>query len=234
MYPMHADDHESWFDSRLHPGLDGLLDAYRELDARIASACRTTGLSCPRGCTDCCQVPADQIEASPFEFIPLANALWAEGTALATLDLLASEPDRCVLIRNDRAEGGCGRYGFRPLLCRLFGQSLVEDPRKGPAFYGCRILKALVPEAGDDASLAAPGQASPDAGVLCEFPLAALWRQRIDSLDPDCGSRMTGINQALGEALRITGLRRRYQPERVVEPAELRREDDNRPERPAG
>lgn len=189
-----------------HPhfaGLPELADLYARLDDRIRQG--RGDLACPSGCARCCTVPPAEIEASLFEFLPLALWAWDNGVAEEILARIQAGPGRCVLYREPGPAGrGCAAYPFRPLMCRLFGNSLVESPRSGASLYACRLLKDS--PAGQKV-LRSLAETAADPGS--RLPEAAAWRRQLDGIHPRHAQPLLGLNAALAGALRAVGLYRR-------------------------
>lgn len=177
-----------------------VLAVYRLLDAAVAAFAGRTGLSCPQGCGHCCL--SETVEATILECIPLAFALFRTAQAETVLQLLAASGNdqRCVLYRPDLTQAvlwGCGQYGTRTVVCRLFG--FAGNPgRDGLGRLAlCRVMKA---SAGPEQ----PAVVAED--FLAPMPLFVDAGLRITALNPGLGTTRLPINAALLQALMKVGM----------------------------
>jgi Fe-S-cluster containining protein len=179
---------------------------YRRLDRRIAGFRRAAGLSCPRGCGECCLSP--EVEATVLEMLPLALRLQRERRLEQTLAGLGpGEPPRPCVFYSPAPLGSfgghCSVYPLRPLVCRLFGFAAMTDPEGRPQLVLCRRLREADPAG---ARKAAAGAASGRLPV----PVMSEWSLAMYRLDPGLGTRALPINEALGQALERVALERRW------------------------
>ncbi len=104
---------------------------------------RTSGVSCASQCHLCCL--KKDISASPLEFLPLAYHLYKEGRAEKFYDLLEKLPENSLCIMFSalgNQPGGCTRYDYRGLICRLFGFSSNTDKNGHTRLITCKTIKA--------------------------------------------------------------------------------------------
>lgn len=188
----------------LFEGLDALLALYREIDSVTDRFKREGKVDCLGSCRECCRTPAVNIEVSIFELLPLSIHLWQTGKAEFWLARAAgAAPDSpCVQLNDDallQPEGGCRFYAWRPLLCRLFGFSAVEDKYGRLVPVLCRRLTQTTP------GLRERLQALVENGL--PVPINSFYARRIPLLNPSLGQTRYPINKALLLALEITGYR---------------------------
>ena len=200
----------------MSPRYGGLARAvgavYRRLDRRIAGFRRAAGLTCPRGCGECCLSP--EVEATVLEMLPLALRLQRERRLEQTLAGLGpAEPPRPCVFYSPRplgAFGGrCSVYPFRPLLCRLFGFSAMTDPQGRPQLVLCRRLREADPAGAREAAAGA-------ASGRLTVPLMSVWSLAMYRLDPGLGTQALPINAALRQALERVGLEGRLRARGAV------------------
>jgi len=179
---------------------------YCRLDRRIAGFRRAVGLSCPRGCGECCLSP--EVEATVLEMLPLALRLHREGRLEQTLVSLGpGEPPRpCVFYSPEPLGsfgGRCSVYPLRPLVCRLFGFAAMTDPEGRPQLVLCRRLREADPAGAREAAAGAASGRLP-------VPLMSEWSLAMYRLDPGLGTQALPINAALRQALERVALERRW------------------------
>jgi len=178
----------------------GVLALYRRLDGKLAAFRRRSGLACLPGCGECCR--STEVEATVLELLPLALDLCRRGKAEEALDRLLDirEPDRCLLFSElplGRFGGHCTAYSRRPLLCRLFGFSALEQSEGRPELVACRLVRAADPARTGRAAAAQGRMAAP---LMRDFSMA------VYRLDPALGSGALPINAALRQALERVAL----------------------------
>jgi len=175
-----------------------IMNIYFEIDRKISIFQLSTGLRCPPGCGSCCE--SKNVEATILECLPLADHIYRRKEAesvLASVDRKVIENDRrCVLFKLDEriaASGRCAYYGFRPLVCRLFGFAARRDKFGKQEICLCRVVKGnnhelieKLPEAGD---------------AMSNAPISHDSFMRIASLHPGLGFKLFPINIALKNAL---------------------------------
>lgn len=170
---------------------------FASLDKEIASLQATSGLQCIAGCGKCCFKP--DIEASPLEFLPYAFHLLVTNRIEEQYDLLlARDTPTCAIFSptNDSViKGSCSEYKFRGLICRLFAYSAIRNKYGKTTFVTCLPLKTQSPDqvASINASIA-EGKS---------IPMMNDYYFQIRSIDPDLGTKLMPINQALKEAMEV-------------------------------
>jgi len=186
----------------LLPGVRDLLQVYKELDIHIENFWKEARIKCFRACGKCCEVSSQAIEASIFEMIPLAIHLWKRGKTNDVLEKINLTPEnhRCVLYdASDLSNrpGCCEAYPFRPLMCRLFGFSAVENKYGNPVVALCSAIKQNRPE------LAKEVQRRIDQGLVP--PIYQNYASRVLLIDPMYGLPLYPINKAIRMALERIG-----------------------------
>ncbi|HOI63365.1 MAG TPA: YkgJ family cysteine cluster protein [Mesotoga sp.] len=181
-----------------------LEEIYEELNASINRTMLQTGLRCLPGCRSCCETPSSNIEVSILEFLPLSMNLWQNDKAGQLLEILElkTEDDPCVLLQNDASllpEGGCSHYGFRPLMCRLFGFSAMIGRDAFPVPVICKLVKVNYPD------IMRKVVDSVNGGL--DIPVFSNFARRVRGIDPYLAERVYPINQALKKAIEFIGLR---------------------------
>lgn len=174
---------------------------FESVDREIGQFKTTTGLNCLNGCGACCTKP--DIEASMLEFLPLALHLFRKGELDHVLNLLDSEPGRtiCVLFSPVIAGGSagfCSRYKYRGLICRLFGFAASKDKSGSPSVATCRKIKDAMPEIFQ--------KANHDIKQGLAVPIISEYYLRLYAVDPNAGSKMLPVNEAIRQALEIVAL----------------------------
>jgi len=119
--------------------LEEIDELYRELLSRVSarfellSAHHGAQVSCAEGCHSCChpELTVSEVEARLIRAHLSAHPELYQ----SLLELEERAPfrgERCSFLG---AEGGCGIYEVRPVVCRSFGVPLlqIEDPRSGEA-----------------------------------------------------------------------------------------------------
>ena len=127
---------------------DEIQRHYEAMALRFSEAQRTSGLACPPGCGQCCSVPT--VEASVFEMLPMALALYHQGRAPQVLEhILETRPSSCVMYRpssSDKSQGQCSMYRERPSVCRMFAVAALPGKHPGERSLSiCHVLKAQHP-----------------------------------------------------------------------------------------
>ena len=196
-------------------GLEALLAFYREVDTVTNEFKKQGKVDCLRSCRECCRTSAANIEVSVFEFLPLSIHLWQTGKAEFWLArAAAAAPDSPCVLLNENAlfqpEGGCRFYAWRPLLCRLFGFSAVEDKYGQPVISLCRRITQKNP------GLRERLQAQVESGL--PVPINSSYARRFFSAPgpnalPDVkrfvGAETTGFRLALAGRMDTRARRRR-------------------------
>ena len=114
---------------------------FEVLDREIAVFQNWSGLYCPAGCGKCCFKP--DIEATILEFLPFANYLHKNGSAVNWLERLQTTNSTLCLILNPTqvGQGLCSEYKYRGLICRLFGYSARTNKYGRKELVTCEIVK---------------------------------------------------------------------------------------------
>ncbi|MFH1868123.1 MAG: YkgJ family cysteine cluster protein [Candidatus Omnitrophota bacterium] len=182
-----------------------LLELYKEVDEKAANFISHVNISCPEGCGICCKGSA--IETTVLEMLPAALYFWSVNEAENQLALLeaAKEPGQCVFFKPDSgtyADGRCGIYKLRPLICRLFGFFTIKN-KYGKYVYGsCKIIKEKSPEAYQRAQETLTNEHHPSE--MTNFSIQIL------SMGLDIGRKMLPINTAASIAIEKIGFTLRY------------------------
>ncbi|MBZ4655409.1 MAG: putative Fe-S oxidoreductase [Peptococcaceae bacterium] len=185
-------------------GLNELLAVYNDLDLLITAFKNKTQLDCLKGCRECCNTPAYHIEASVLEMLPLSIHIWQSGEGEYWLQKLSeTRPEEpCVLYISSpsvKSEGGCSQYGWRPLLCRLFGFSAIMHKHGKPVVALCKEAKKINPH------LEGKIQGLIDGGL--KVPINSHFAERVSFLNPFYGQKLYPINEAFRLALEVVGYR---------------------------
>ena len=121
---------------------------YKAVDKETERFAHLTGIRCPQLCGVCCR--SAKVEATVFEMLPLAIALWSTREGLSWLkEFEKNKKKRCLFFRPDphrKRNGRCGVYPYRPLICRLFGFSVNKDKQNTYAYGGCKTMKTVYPK----------------------------------------------------------------------------------------
>jgi Fe-S-cluster containining protein len=115
------------------------------VDAMIVSFRQQTGITCPPSCSLCCEYT--RIESTVLEFIPLARALWDNGTAEEVYRALTVDQSQCHFFtgaKPDSKTGGyCSIYPYRGLVCRVFGYSTRREENGMVTLNTCQRLREV-------------------------------------------------------------------------------------------
>lgn len=168
---------------------------FDSLEQEIKSLQSTSGLHCIAGCGKCCIKP--EIEATPLEFIPFAYHLYLNGHIEAHYDVLLTRKSAIcsifVPVPNSTVKGRCSEYQYRGLICRLFGYSAIRDKHNVASFITCAPLKDLE---GDKVA-----KIRSDMNSGQSVPMMNDYYFKIRSIDPDLGTVLMPINQAILRAM---------------------------------
>ena len=184
------------------PGYRELLKLYEEIDKKTARLKEKKKLSCILGCRKCCETPAENIQVSIFEVIPLAAELWKNDSANIILEKIDDQESskNCVLYVRDTMiykNGGCSFYKLRPLICRLFGFSAIIDKYGKKELSVCKIIRKsrneLIQEIRNKI------EDSDDLPVFSEYT------QRLMGINPYLGQNRYPINVAIKKAIELIG-----------------------------
>lgn len=168
---------------------------FASLDQEISSLQASNGLLCIQGCGKCCF--KQDIEATPLEFLPFAFHLYLTGNIERHYDLLLSRKSSICSIfapePKSLTKGSCSKYQYRGLICRLFGFSAVRDKHNVSDFITCAPLKNLE---SDKVSKIRSDMSSGQS-----VPMMNDYYFKIRSIDPDLGTMLLPINQAIQQAM---------------------------------
>lgn len=120
---------------------------FKQLDKETEKFGRQSHLKCLTNCNLCCLKKG--LEANVLEFLPLAYYLVKNNLHEAALDFLDTEPEHCINLAKSQVPGytaGCGNYGHRGMVCRLFGFSGIKDKNSKLAIYTCSHMKEEYPQ----------------------------------------------------------------------------------------
>jgi Fe-S-cluster containining protein len=189
----------------LSVGMDGLIERveeiYRQIDRETGFFSAASGIRCLEGCGICCR--SEKVEASVLEMLPLARSLFYDGPIEAWIEpiLNASPQGPCLFFQADArvtTQGRCGRYRWRPLVCRMYGYAARNDKHGKPIFSPCRIIKSLFPDAAAMAAIA--------VGEKLPIPRFSDFHLRAAAVEPNLGNPPLPINRALQLAVERYGL----------------------------
>lgn len=151
------------------------------------------GLNCLNGCGACCL--SKDVCASVLEMLPTAFRLIDErgidACEVLLNDLIASEEKVCIFYKRtseDGRKGHCTNYNTRPSICRSFGAAAMKNKLGEKTMSICKVIKDAYPEKIKDLN---PNEA----------PTIGDFAKRILLLDPNLGTKLLPINEALKEAL---------------------------------
>lgn len=136
---------------RIEEKVNKILRVFNIVDTDIQHFKKKSGMQCLRICSHCCKNV--HVTATVLELLPLAYWFYNKQTAQYWLEKLAAVPtvgeSKCILLRfpkNSRNVGRCTAYKLRPLICRLFGFSVVFDKNNRPQLVTCTVIKKLFKE----------------------------------------------------------------------------------------
>ena len=177
--------------------VSAVQEVYAELEKHLENITSQTRVKCKHLCNACCD--KTDIEASPIEFIPLAAYLYQTGQIDEFLFRL-DESDKtgyCVLFSPDawkKGEWACLQYDKRGLICRLFGYGYRLNRLGIPELVTCKVLKEICPD--EIAKARLMGIENPEL-----VPLFSNYFMQLYSIDPDLGTTLMPINQAIRKAI---------------------------------
>ena len=169
---------------------------FEELDAHLKHTAEESGLKCPDFCGMCCR--KTDIEASPIEFMPLADWLYKSGQVdnfLAAMD--DTKHPWCACFNPEASvhhEWGCQYYEHRGLICRLFGFGFRLNRDNLPVLVTCKIMKQTQPSAVSKAAEMASSHPE-------DMPVFSHYFMRLLAIDPDLAVPQMPINQAIRVAI---------------------------------
>lgn len=178
-----------------------LQKLYNEMTDSFSSFQKTTGWNCLPSCGRCCLNP--EVEASLFEMIPMALAIYEEGKIDEWLEKLSSsERNYCYAFihGNKDGEGKCGRYNERPSLCRMFSVAGHFNKQHEVTLSICKYIKEAYQI--EDFS---------EALKNGNIPMMVEWSYKLASLDQRLITDRMPINKALEKALEKVALYAQYQ-----------------------
>lgn len=205
----------------LEPVIDAVESLYLDIDRETAAFSAATGMACPDGCGRCCR--SETIEASVLEMLPMARAVFRSGLIDAWEAVISSavSPGQCLVFAMDgivAVNGRCRLYGWRPLICRLFGFAGRNNKTGQPVFRACREFAG-----------GRPATASAAAAAVADglpVPVFAAYHLKAASLHATLGSPLMPISKALQQAVNRYGLF--YQMALAAAPAETPQDDPHR------
>lgn len=177
-----------------------LQKLYAEMSDSFSSYQSFTGWSCLTNCGRCCLNP--EIEASLYEMIPMALAIYDEGKLDEWVEKLqTTNQEHCLayLPGTNEGEGKCGRYNERPSVCRMFGVAGYKNKRNDITLSICKFIKENYNT-----------NSTPDYETQ-KPPMMAEWSLKISSLEPKLIQDRMPINKALMQALQKVSLYAEYQ-----------------------
>ena len=172
-------------------------EVYAELEEHLEKITSQSIMKCLHLCNKCCDKIG--IEASPIEFIPLAAYLYKTEKVDEFLKRL-DESDKtgyCVLFSPDawkEGEWACLQYEKRGLICRLFGYGYRLNRDGIPELVTCKVLKETCPV--EIANARQIGIEKP-----ATVPLFSNYFMQLYSIDPNLGTTLMPINQAIRKAI---------------------------------
>lgn len=183
-----------------------LQNIYEEMGKCFSDYQKASELPCLEGCGKCCTNP--EIEASPYEMLPLALKILDEGKLEEWLDRLENPlQDHCLLYQAHSADGNkgsCGSYQHRPTVCRMFGVSGYYTKHRQITLSICKLIKQKYPEQSQQQQTQVTEE---------KTPMLVDWTYRLTQLDPQVIQNRMPINQALKKALEKVALYALYQAE---------------------
>ncbi len=124
--------------TRIGERISAVQNLYSKLDKAQKVFTEKFCIHCKEGCGTCCEHFNPDITTAEAEYI--AMGLIFQGNDKEVLDSLhSSDPDQgfCPLYRKDNPFH-CSIYNLRPLICRLFGASVVHDKNGDPVVRNCK------------------------------------------------------------------------------------------------
>ena len=167
---------------------------FDQLDKESAQFQQTSGIGCVSGCGKCCTHP--NIEASPLEFLPWAFHLFLSGRAEEALNTLNKVNSlTCFLFTPVTVvdQGHCGSYGYRGLICRLFGFAANRDKYGRLRLATCKIIKE-----GQANNYSSASEAITKGLYL---PVFTDYYMQLNQIDFQLGNKIMPVNKALKMAL---------------------------------
>ncbi|MFN3840346.1 MAG: YkgJ family cysteine cluster protein [Cyclobacteriaceae bacterium] len=167
---------------------------FEALDREIAVFQNWSELHCPAGCGKCC-FKAD-IEATILEFLPFANYLYKNRSAMKWLERLQTTNSTLCLILNptQAGQGLCSEYKYRGLICRLFGYSARTNKYGRKELVTCEIVKGEESFARTSSMI--------EAGEK-NIPVMSQYYMQLHAIDIDLTRNFYPINVAIRKAIEI-------------------------------
>lgn len=120
-----------------------ILCEYEDLSKTFQNFQAKEKLNCLDGCSRCCFKP--EIYCSPIELLPLALDLLERGEAEAVYArCLEKSHERCMFLNvtsEEKFQGHCTEYAFRPIICRSFGVSARRGKKDELEYSICNTIK---------------------------------------------------------------------------------------------
>jgi uncharacterized protein len=173
-----------------------LQKLFDEMNLEFSGYQNSTGLNCLPGCGKCCLNP--EVDASPWEMIPMAIFLYDQGKAEEWIEKLSQTQQKfCLVYQGDlKGQGQCSLYQVRPSLCRMFGVGGYKDKSGKIDLSICKEIKAHY------------GTTLEDEKKLNQekIPHFQTWSYKMGALDSRLMTDRIPINQALLSALQKVSL----------------------------
>lgn len=166
---------------------------FKDLDDKISTFQRWSGLYCADGCGKCCFKP--DINATILEFLPLAYHAYKGNLADELYEKVkGKEDDLCVILDPNRINGMCSDYHHRGMICRIFGYSARMNKYGTPEMITCKIIKTEQ-EANYSKAVEEITKGSKS------IPIAENYYRQLMMIDNDLGRTLYPINVAIKKAL---------------------------------
>lgn len=170
-----------------------ILDEFNQISSRFSQFQTSNDLSCITNCGKCCFKP--DIYCTPMELLPLAIELLTRGEAQKIYDKVKDrQNERCIFLHVDneqKFQGKCTEYLFRPLVCRMFGVSARHGKNGKVDFSICHEIK----EAKKTQALEMLQKL--EQGELTDIPFIELEKNKMAVIDPRFLEQEYPINVSL-------------------------------------
>ncbi len=173
---------------------------FRSLQKDIEKFKQRSGLKCIPGCCQCCLNP--NIETTILEFLPLAYYFYQAGQFQTWLHKIEEKQQKdekvCILLlpqTNGHRNDYCSEYERRPLICRFFGFSAIQDKYGQKMLYTCQEMKKHFPESYN--------QAVQEIKKGSAIPVMKNYYFRLYSIDLFLAQEFYPINTAIKLALEM-------------------------------
>jgi Fe-S-cluster containining protein len=168
-----------------------LQSLYTEMSQTFSDFQKQTQLPCLNNCTSCCLNP--EIEATPFEMIPMAVKILDEGRLEEIYEKLENpDTSSCVMVQKNK----CEFYDQRPPICRMFGVAGFYKKDQSMTLSICKLIKEENKDLLERLMKDIPTNA----------PVMSHWITRLKSIDPNMDQERQPINNALKSALERVAL----------------------------